>query len=71
MVLDGSGTLLVNETEECKMKPKDILRVKPGEVHRIYSIEDPKEYGPLTFYLVKAPSVEGDKFVVEPIYKRD
>ncbi len=70
-VIEGSGTLLVNEEEECEMKPKDILKIKPGEIHRIFSIEDPKEYGPLTFYLVKTPSVEGDKFVVEPTYKKE
>ncbi len=71
IVIGGLGTLLVNEAEKCEMKPKDVLRVKPGETHRILSIEDPEEYGPLTFYLVKAPSVRGDKFVVERTYKKE
>ena len=70
MAINGSAILVINEKEEYEMKPNDILKVKPGEIHRIVEIVDADKNGPFEFFLVKAPSIEGDKRIVEPTYKK-
>lgn len=55
LVLDGAAEITVDDTTY-KLGERDALTVPAGTVHQLTNVG----WGPLTFFVVAAPPVEGD-----------